>query len=280
MIIDNYFYLFDVWDLAAFYSFGLVLVRAYFEFSHQCFSLSSSGMIARIFCLWNLSEMHLSRQTIESLVAERSVSTDDRVIGCGEICVNRRSSPWLRRDLSQQTIESLVAESIRFLSSPCSNAPLLTSSTSESHSDCSIGCVAMRKVLIELSCRLCCRDEEIAEESSFLPLLNCSFVFVVIVIISTSSYVPSAADFILRGPTYVCLFVVTFVVDERRNIVVVDHQRWHSRQRYKGPAKPWDHLLASNCMIARRQLKHRGDFAANARRLLKCQMSLNLLHTI
>jgi hypothetical protein len=29
-------------------------------------------------------------------------------------------------------------------------------------------------------------------------------------------------------------FVITFVVDEGRNIVVIDHQRWYSRQRYKG----------------------------------------------
>ena len=165
----------------------------YFDFSHQCFSLSSSGMIARIFCLRHLSEMHLS----------------------------------------QQTIESLVAESIRFLSSPCSNAPLLSSSAPESQSDRSFGCVAMRAVLIDLSCRLCCRDEEIVEVSSFLPLLNYSIVFVVIVIISTSVISERCAisgRFHLTG-THLCLFVV----DERRNIVVVDHQRWRSRQRYKVP---------------------------------------------
>jgi hypothetical protein len=112
-----------------------------------------------------MSEMHLSQQTIESLVAESI------------------------RFLCQHTIESLVAESIRFLSSPCSNAPLLSSSAFESHSDRSLGCVAMRAVLVELSYRLCCRGEEIVEVSSFLPLLNRSFVFVfvVIVIISTSA---------------------------------------------------------------------------------------------
>ena len=91
--------------------------------------------------------------------------------------------------MKQQTIESLVAESIRFISSPCSNAPLLSSSAPESQSDRSLGCVAMRAVLVELSYRLCCRGEEIVEVSSFLPLLNRSFVFVfvfvVIVIIST-----------------------------------------------------------------------------------------------
>jgi hypothetical protein len=91
----------------------------------------------------------------------------------------------------------------------------------------------MRAVLIDLSCRLCCRDEEIVEVSSFLPLLNRYFVFVVIVIISTSVIIERCAisgRFHLTG-THVCLFVV----DEGRSIVVVYHQRWYSRQRYKGP---------------------------------------------